>query len=126
VSGIDVDRASFGADLLPDWTDDWVMIERERLRQLRLHALETLCDRLAEARRFGESVQAGLAAVRAEPLRESAQRSLIRAYLAEGNQGEAIRQYRAFRQLLLEELGVAPSRELEELVPPAKSLAASG
>src|SRR5262245_13822298 len=29
-------------ELLPDWYDDWVVLERERLRQLRLHALETL------------------------------------------------------------------------------------
>jgi len=114
---IDVDRDSFGADLLPDWTDDWVMVERERLRQLRLHALEVLCDRLTEGRRFGEAVQAGLAAVKAEPLRESAQRSLIRAHLAEGNMGEAVRQYRSFRQLLQDELGVTPSAELEDLVP---------
>jgi DNA-binding SARP family transcriptional activator len=118
------DRGSFGADLLPDWTDDWVMVERERLRQLRLHALELLCDRLVDAGRFGEAVQAGLAAVGAEPLRESAQRSLIRAHLAEGNLGEAIRQYETFRRLLHEELGVAPSRELVGLMPSTRRLAA--
>jgi DNA-binding SARP family transcriptional activator len=125
-SALEVDRGAFDDDLLPDWTDDWVMVERERLRQLRLHALEVLCDRLTDARRFGEAVQAGLAAVRAEPLRESAQRSLIRAHLAEGNLGEALRQYRSFRQLLQEELGVAPSPELEDLVVPIDRLALSG
>jgi DNA-binding SARP family transcriptional activator len=75
--------------------------------------------------RFGEAVQAGLAAVKAEPLRESAQRSLIRAHLAEGNLGEALRQYHSFRRLLLEELGVGPSAELEDLVLPLKGLAES-
>jgi DNA-binding SARP family transcriptional activator len=124
-SSLDVDPHAFGADLLPDWTDDWVTVERERLRQLRLHALEVLCDRLTAAGRFGEAVQAGLAAVKAEPLRESAQRSLIRAHLAEGNLGEAVRQYRVFRQLLLDELGVTPSPELEGLVS-VDRLAASG
>ena len=34
-------------DVLPDWYDDWVLIERERFRQLRLHALEALAARLA-------------------------------------------------------------------------------
>ncbi len=27
----------------PDWYEDWVLIEREHFRQLRLHALEALC-----------------------------------------------------------------------------------
>src|SRR4029079_7200585 len=59
-------------DLLPDWYDEWVVLERERFRQLRLHALEALCERLVAAGRRGEAVQAGLAAVAGEPLRESA------------------------------------------------------
>lgn len=28
-------------ELLPGWYDDWVIVERERLSQLRLHAIET-------------------------------------------------------------------------------------
>ncbi len=103
-------------DLLPDWSEDWVLLERERFRQLRLHALERLCDQLAAAGRYGEATEAGLAAVAGEPLRESAHRALIRAYLAEGNRAEAIRQYDRFRTLLHEELGVGPSPFLEELV----------
>ena len=106
------------SDLLPGWYDEWVLVERERIRQLRLHALETLCERLADTRRFGPAVEAGLCAVQEEPLRESAQRSLIRAYLAEGNACEAIRQYRLYRRLLDEELGLKPSAELTDMVRP--------
>ncbi|MGH8905015.1 MAG: hypothetical protein ACRD0K_00470 [Egibacteraceae bacterium] len=36
-------EVSLAGDLLPDWYDDWVLIERERFHQLRLHALEALC-----------------------------------------------------------------------------------
>jgi DNA-binding SARP family transcriptional activator len=104
------------AELLPGWYEDWVLVERERLRQLRLHALEILCERLTSRKRFGQAVEAGLAAVRDEPLRESAHRALVKAYLAEGNQGEALRQYRTYRQLLHEELGLVPSPEMDELV----------
>ena len=39
---IDVRAESLRADLLPDWDEDWVLVEREQLRQLRLHALEAL------------------------------------------------------------------------------------
>ena len=77
----------FTGELLPDWYDDWVLLERERIRQLHLHALETVCERLTAATRFAEPVEAGLAAVAGEPLRESAHRALVKAYLAEGNWG---------------------------------------
>jgi DNA-binding SARP family transcriptional activator len=61
-------------------------------------------------------VEAGLAAVRAEPLRESAHRTLVRAHLAEGNRFEANRQYHNCRRLLQAELGLEPSRGLRELI----------
>ncbi|HET6856094.1 MAG TPA: transcriptional regulator, partial [Streptomyces sp.] len=59
------------ADLLPHWYDEWVLVEREQFHQLRLHALEAMSERLAAAGRHGAAVDAGLAAVRAEALRES-------------------------------------------------------
>jgi len=105
-------------DLLPDWYDDWVIIERERLRQLRLHALEALCCSLREEHRFGEAVLAGMAAVAAEPLRESAHREVIATFLAEGNVADAMRQYELLRRLLQSQLGLAPSAAAEELVAP--------
>ena len=102
--------------LLPDWYDDWVVIERERLLQLRLHALERLSDRLASAGRSAEAVEAAMAAVSADPLRESAHRALIGAYLSEGNAVSAIRQYERYRQLVAHELQVAPSVLMDELM----------
>jgi DNA-binding SARP family transcriptional activator len=42
----DLDESYFVEDLLPDWYDDWVVIERERFRQLRLYALESAAERL--------------------------------------------------------------------------------
>lgn len=111
-----VDLASLCGDLLPDWYDDWVLLEQERFRQLRLHALEALCHRLSLAGRHAEAVEAGLACVAGEPLRETAQAALIRAYVVEGNPNEAIRQYRAYEALLDRELGLAPSHALTDLI----------
>jgi DNA-binding SARP family transcriptional activator len=48
-------------------------------------------------------------AISAEPLRESAHRSLIKAHIAEGNLTEARRAYLAYRGLVQRELGVLPS-----------------
>jgi len=105
-------------ELLPDFYDDWLAVERERLRQLRLHALEATCERLAGTRRFAAAVEAGLAALAGDPLRESAHRALIRVHLAEGNLGEALREFEAYRALLARELGAEPSEELRSLVAP--------
>ncbi|RFU21698.1 SARP family transcriptional regulator [Geodermatophilus marinus] len=103
-------------ELLPGWYDDWVLLERERLRQLRLHALEVAAGRLAAARRYAEALEAAHLAVRAEPLRESAHRTLVRVHLAEGNPSEALRAHRLFAQLLRDELGVAPTERMAGLV----------
>jgi DNA-binding SARP family transcriptional activator len=115
-------RSALASDLLPDWyDDDWLIVEREKYRQLRLHALEAMCARLVSAGRYGEAVEAGLAAVRAEPLRESAQQALIKAHLAAGNRWEALCQFDRCRRLLLAELGLEPSAELCLLVPTISS-----
>jgi DNA-binding SARP family transcriptional activator len=109
-------QLALGGELLPGWYDDWVLPERERLRQLRLHALEVSADRLAREGRYGEAVQAAYAAVHTEPLRESAHRAVVRVHLAEGNVVEAVRAYRDFRDRLVHELGVSPTMQMEELI----------
>jgi len=105
-----------GRELLPDWYDDWVLIERERHRQLALHALEAVADRLTALGRFGEAVEAAMAAIRIEPLRESAHRSVMRIHVAEGNASEALRHYEAYRRLLDETIGLEPSPRMAELI----------
>jgi DNA-binding SARP family transcriptional activator len=107
-------------ELLPEFYDEWLLVERERLRQLRLHGLELLCTVLSRLGKHGAAVQAGLAAVSAEPLRESGRRVLIEAYLAEGNMSEAVRCFDDFRRELLEQLGIEPSASLRELLRPCR------
>ena len=108
--------AALALDVLPDWYDDWVLVEAEEWRQLRLHALDALADRLLNERRFGEATGAALAAVRAEPLRESARALVIRIHLAEGNQSEALSEFNRYRALLQAELGLEPTPRLCALV----------
>lgn len=115
----DVDDALIlrhAGDLLPDWYDDWVIIERERYRQDRLHALEALCRKLADRQRYGEAIATGAAAVAADPLRESAHRAVISAHLAEGNRCEALRQYRVFEKLARTQLNAEPTDRMRQLV----------
>lgn len=115
-SAADLAVPPFWADVLeflPGWYDDWVLIERERLRQKMLHALEEMSRKLACAGRFADAVEAAILAISAEPLRESAQRVLIEAHVAEGNLSEARRIWQDYRNLVHRELGVDPSGDLQ-------------
>jgi DNA-binding SARP family transcriptional activator len=106
---------TLSVDLLPDWYDDWAVAEAEEWRQLRLHALDNLAERLIAAGRHADAISAALAAVKAEPLRETAHAVLIRIYLAEGNRAEALNAYRHYRTLLRKELGLEPTSAIQEL-----------
>jgi DNA-binding SARP family transcriptional activator len=103
-------------DLLPDWYDDWLVDDREEVRQLRLHALERMTEEFSLNGRHGEAIQAALTAVRLEPLRETAHAALIRAHLAEGNRSEALRQFSRCRAILKTELAVEPSESIRKLI----------
>lgn len=117
-------------DLLPGCYDDWAILERERMRQRMLHALEALSRAMTAMGRYGEAVDAAMTAISVEPLRESAQRALLEAHMAESNLSEARRDFLAYRNLVRSELGVEPSAELAALVrcrqPGGPQIASSG
>jgi DNA-binding SARP family transcriptional activator len=108
--------ALFADDLLPDWVDDWVTTEADDWRQLRLSALDTIAARLLAQGRLREAGVAARAAIRIDPLRESAQCALVMIYLAKGNQSDAIRAVKNYSLLLDEELGIGPTEQLLTLV----------
>jgi DNA-binding SARP family transcriptional activator len=116
LADVEVPDVGLSGELLPGWYDDWVLLERARLRQLRMHALEEAAVRLSAAGRHGDALQAAYAAVRSEPLRESAHRTVVRVHLAEGNVVEALRAYDSFRVMLADELGVPPGEQMTRLV----------
>ncbi|MEX2374657.1 MAG: bacterial transcriptional activator domain-containing protein, partial [Dehalococcoidia bacterium] len=107
---------ALSTDLLPDWYDDWAILESEEWRQLRLHALDALANRLKTDGRFSDAIGAALAAVRGEPLRETANATLIHIHLEEGNPSEALAAFERYRILLRDELGLDPSPLLLQLM----------
>ncbi|MDQ1521631.1 MAG: family transcriptional regulator, regulator of embCAB operon [Actinomycetota bacterium] len=108
--------ALLSGDLLADRYEDWALTEAEEWRQLRLHALEALAGRLVVLERFGEAATAALAAIRVEPLRESARFALLRVHVGEGNQSEALREFARYAELLHDELGLEPTSRLRTLI----------
>lgn len=109
-----IDR--YAQEVLPDWYDDWLVIVRERWLEVRLHALDLLCERLSAVGRHDLAIDAGVASVAIDPLRETGRRVLINAHLAEGNTARAILEYERFRVLLDRELGISPSPTLHGLL----------
>jgi DNA-binding SARP family transcriptional activator len=104
-------------DIAPDLGDEeWLVVERERYRQLHLHALESLSEELIAIGWYGAAVEAALGVTRIDPFRESARQLLVRAYLAEGNQLEARRQLKDYRNLLRRELGLEPTDRFLRLI----------
>jgi len=103
-------------DFLPGCYEDWALMERERVRQRLLHALEALGRHLIDLDRCAEAVDVALTAVSADPLRESAQRLLIEAHLAERNWQEARRAFLVYRNVLRKEIGVEPGQSLWQLL----------
>jgi DNA-binding SARP family transcriptional activator len=113
VHGVDL----LTTDLLPEWYDEWLVSERERLRHARLHLLEHWCRELIASGRTGDAIDLAFRAIAVEPLRESSHRLVLEAHIAEGNVAEAARHFDHFRRTLRRELGVDPSPELGVLVP---------
>ena len=103
-------------ELLPGWYDQWILLERERVRQLQLHVLEVAADQLLQAGRHAVALEFALSALQMEETRESAHRLVIQVHLAEGNAGEAWRQFERCERVLDTELGVRPSSQLRALM----------
>jgi DNA-binding SARP family transcriptional activator len=112
----DAELGALQGDLLPGWDEDWLLLERERVRQVQVHALEALANRLRRLRRHAEAAQAAYAAISHEPLRESAHAALIDVLLDEGNPAQAVRQLQRYAGILWSELGIRPSPELTSRV----------
>jgi DNA-binding SARP family transcriptional activator len=103
-------------DLLPDWEDEWLLADRERLRQMRLHVLEAVAEQLTDRGSFGLAMEAALAALRMDSLRESAHRTVISIHLAEGNISDARRAYDRCRLIMVRDVGVEPSPAITRLL----------
>lgn len=103
-------------DLLPDWDEEWLVEQQLQYRALRLATLETLSQRLAATGQFGAAVHTALAAVHADPLRDSAHQTLIRACLAQGNRHDAQTHFASYQRIFRDELGVEPATTIRQLL----------
>jgi len=110
-----LDTLAASGELLPDWYDDWLVVERERFNQVRLLALDCLVRHLLPSGRVAEATVAALAATAIDPCRESTQQLLIECHIAQGNRDAALRQFRSYASVL-KRLGLEPSSTISAIV----------
>ena len=101
--------------------EEWVLVERERLRSLALQALHQLANHHANYREIGPALQYTGRLLALEPLREEAHQLMMRLLAWDGQISAALAHYERCRDLLLAELGVEPSPETTALVEAIRS-----
>ena len=106
-----------GRPFLPGEEAPWIDIERRRLGELHVRALEAYAGAALAigGTELAAAVRSGRELTRLEPYRESGWRILIEALTAEGNTAEALQVYDALRRSLRDELGIAPSAATKAL-----------
>ena len=106
LAGLDLNEAPF---------EEWLLAERERLREV---ALDVTAKLLAHQRSEGATpaaIQTALRFLALDPLQEAVHRTLMRLYVRLGRRGAALRQYQACTSVLERELGVEPEADTKAL-----------
>lgn len=102
-------------DLLPNFSDEWILIERERLQQRHQRALIQLIELLERRRDYAEAIATAQRLLRHDPLNEIAYRALMSLHSLQGNSALALQSYHDCLKLLAEELGSDPSEQTQTL-----------
>ncbi len=102
--------------LLPGYYDDWVLLEREHLRDAFLLALEGLVEHHMRFGRYQDALVMAKRLAAEEPMNEGAHRHIIRLCALLGHREEALQQYDLLCKILAEELGTAPGSATEQLM----------
>jgi DNA-binding SARP family transcriptional activator len=95
--------------------EEWMLIQRERLRQLALQALYTLAQHTAEQGDYAAGIEYTTRLLAIEPWQEEAHRHLMLLLALSGQRSAALEQYRTCRRILATDLGVEPAEETTAL-----------
>jgi DNA-binding SARP family transcriptional activator len=95
--------------------EDWLIAERERLRETALAALARLLTHQTQAGATERAIQTAVRLLGLDPLQEAVHRTLMRCYARQGRRGAALKQYQSCVAALQRELGTAPEAETKTL-----------
>lgn len=105
--------AWYRGDLLPSCYDEWIVPERERLRQRLVGALERLMGLAEDHRDYAAAIDHANHLLRYDPLHEAAYRQLMRLHALNDDRAGALRVYHTCVATLQRELGVEPNPEAQ-------------
>lgn len=91
--------------------EQWLSVERERLRAAMTRGLSRLVDLHSEAGAISEAIEACSKLLQLDPFREHAHRAFMRLQLRQGHRASAISHYRKLVRTLGSELGTGPDPE---------------
>jgi DNA-binding SARP family transcriptional activator len=103
-------------DLLPSWSDEWLVFTRQYHRLQWLQAIDELGARMLEAEDYGGSLRAGLSAIGADYFHERGHELVIASLIGGGNRVEALRHYEVFKDVMAAEMSLEPSDRVKRLV----------
>ena len=95
--------------------EDWLVAERERLRELAIETLGRLLAWQSNAADTERAIQTAMRLVALDPLQEAVHRTLMRLHARQGRRGAALKQYQMFVGVLQRELGAEPEAETRRL-----------
>ncbi len=103
-----------GLDVKEEMFEEWLMTERERLRELALDGSAKLLAHQLKNNLDEAAIQTALQLLGLDPLQESVHQILMRLYFKNGRRGAALMQYQRCVEVLQRELGVEPEPETKQ------------
>jgi DNA-binding SARP family transcriptional activator len=121
VAALNKAMALYQGDLLeglrlegPDF-EEWLRLNRERLRSQAIGAMKKLLAHNVRQKTFDHAIQVGIRLLALEPFDEAVHRTMMALYAETGRRSGALRQYEQCVEVLSRELDTEPEAETREL-----------
>ncbi|TQV85968.1 AfsR/SARP family transcriptional regulator [Aliikangiella coralliicola] len=105
----------YSADILGNFTAEWALREREKIRRVYFNVLRKLIEYYRFQKDYRSSIRYAQLILDNEPLREDVHRELMELYELSGQRAMALRQFEECRNLLRKELAIPPMRQTMQL-----------
>jgi DNA-binding SARP family transcriptional activator/predicted ATPase len=114
-TSLETTSALYQGDLLPNFYDEWLIPERERLRDKFIRAMDRLIALLEARQHYRDAIQHAQRLLQTDNLREDTYRTLIRLHALNNDRAAALNVYHTCAETLSKELGVEPDADTREL-----------